>query len=75
MMKDSGEVSRGEKMLYAETDPESYITEYTLVYGEEDCRDASCSAYPLWPLDPQPQTPNPRPQAPIPKSCILNPII
>ena len=29
-----GEVSRGEKMLYSETDPESYITEYTLVYEE-----------------------------------------
>ena len=25
-----GEVSRGEKMLYSGTDPESYITEYTL---------------------------------------------
>jgi hypothetical protein len=24
----SGEVSRGEKMLYSGTDPESYITEY-----------------------------------------------
>jgi len=30
----SGEVSRGEKMLYSGTDPESYITEYTLVYEE-----------------------------------------
>ena len=29
---DSGLVSRGEKMLYSGTDPESYITEYTLVY-------------------------------------------
>ena len=28
----SGEVSRGEKMLYSGTGPESYITEYTLVY-------------------------------------------
>ena len=28
----SGEVSRGEKMLESGTDPESYITEYTLVY-------------------------------------------
>ena len=27
----AGEVSRGEKMLYSGTDPESYITEYTLV--------------------------------------------
>ena len=26
------EVSRREKMLYSRTDPESYITEYTLVY-------------------------------------------
>ena len=31
---DAGEVSRGEKMLYAGTDPESYITEYTLVYED-----------------------------------------
>ena len=31
----SGEVSRGEKMLYSGTDPESYITEYTLVYEEK----------------------------------------
>ena len=30
----SGEVSRGEKMLYFGTDPESYITEYTLVYED-----------------------------------------
>ena len=28
----SGEVPRGEKMLYSGTDPESYITEYTSVY-------------------------------------------
>ena len=28
------EVSRGEKMLYSGTDPESYITEYTLVYED-----------------------------------------
>jgi len=27
-----GEVSRGENMLYCETDQESYITEHTLVY-------------------------------------------
>jgi len=27
-------VSRGEKMLYSGTDPESYITEYTLVYED-----------------------------------------
>ena len=36
----SGEVPRGEKMLYSGTDPESYTTEYTLVYednrNEED---------------------------------------
>ena len=31
----SGEVPRGEKMLYSGTDPESYITEYTLVYEEQ----------------------------------------
>jgi len=30
----AGEVSRGEKMLYSGTDPESYITEYTLVYED-----------------------------------------
>ena len=29
------EVSRGEKMLYSGTDPESYITEYTLVYEDD----------------------------------------
>ena len=29
-----GEVSRGEKMALRGTDPESYITEYTLVYEE-----------------------------------------
>jgi len=29
---DTGEVPRGEKMLYSGTDPESYITEYALVY-------------------------------------------
>ena len=29
-----GEVSRGEKMLLFGTDPESYITEYTLVYED-----------------------------------------
>ena len=28
----SGEVSRGEKMLFVGTDPPSYITEYTLLY-------------------------------------------
>jgi len=31
---DSGEVLRGEKMLDFGTDPESYITEYTLLYEE-----------------------------------------
>ena len=30
-----GEVPRGEKMLYSGTDPESYITEYNLVYEDE----------------------------------------
>ena len=29
-----GEVSRGEKVLYSGTDPESYITEYTSVFEE-----------------------------------------
>jgi len=37
----SGEVSRGEKMLYAGTDPESYITEYTLV-NEDTVSDVVC---------------------------------
>jgi len=31
-----GEVPRGEKMLHSGTDPESYITEYALVYEELD---------------------------------------
>jgi len=31
-VEDSGEVPRGEKMLYFGTDPESYITEFHLVY-------------------------------------------
>jgi len=35
----SGEVSRGEKILYSGTEPGSYITEYTLVY--EDSRAGS----------------------------------
>ena len=30
----SGEVPREEKMLYSGTDPESYITEYAVVYEE-----------------------------------------
>jgi len=34
--RDSGEVPRGEKMPYSGTDPESYITEYTLVYEEQN---------------------------------------
>ena len=34
----AGEVPRGENMLYSGTNPESYITEYTLVY--EDCGNA-----------------------------------
>ena len=34
----TGEVSRGENMLYSGTDPESYITEYTLVYEEKKLR-------------------------------------
>jgi hypothetical protein len=28
----AGEVSRGEKMLQSGTDPETYITEHTIVY-------------------------------------------
>jgi len=35
---DSGEVSRGERMLYSGADPESYITEYTLVYADDRLR-------------------------------------
>ena len=35
--KVSGEVSRGEKMFESGTDPESYTTEYTLVYEEKTC--------------------------------------
>ena len=31
-----GEISRREKMIYSGTDPESYITEYTLVYEENE---------------------------------------
>ena len=31
----SGEVPRGEKMLYSGTVPESYITDYTLVYEDK----------------------------------------
>ena len=31
----SGEVSRGEKMLYSGTDPESYNTKHTLLYKEK----------------------------------------
>jgi len=31
----SGEVPREEEMLYSGTDPESYITEYTLVYEDK----------------------------------------
>jgi hypothetical protein len=33
-IKTAGEVPRGEKMLNSGTDPESYITEYTLVYED-----------------------------------------
>ena len=29
-----GEVSRGEKIIYSGTDPESYSTEHTLVYED-----------------------------------------
>ena len=36
-----GEVPHGEKMLYSGTDPESYITKYTLVY-EENIMDGGC---------------------------------
>ena len=38
------EDSRGEKILYSGTDPESYITEYTLVY--EDCMAPSMAPVP-----------------------------
>ena len=31
----SGEVSRGERILYSGTDPESFITEYTSVYEDK----------------------------------------
>ena len=31
----STRVSRGEKLLYSGTDPESYITEYTLLYEDK----------------------------------------
>jgi hypothetical protein len=34
-MSPSGDFPRGEKMLSSGTDPESYITEYTLVYEEK----------------------------------------
>ena len=34
-MSSAGEVSRGEKMLESGTDPESYITDYSLVYEGE----------------------------------------
>jgi len=40
----SDEVPRGEKMLYSGTDPESYITEYTLIY--EDKKEWSTAANP-----------------------------
>jgi hypothetical protein len=30
-----GDVSRGEKMALRGTDPETYITEYTLVYEDQ----------------------------------------
>jgi len=35
LSSDSGEVPRGEKMLYSGTDPESYITDHTLVYEDQ----------------------------------------
>ena len=31
----SGEVPRGDKMLFSGTDPESYITDYTSVYEDK----------------------------------------
>ena len=34
-MTTSGEVSRGEKMALKVSDPDSYITEYTLVYEDK----------------------------------------
>ena len=33
-VRKTGEVLRGEKMLYSGTNPESYITEDTLVYDD-----------------------------------------
>ena len=33
----SGEVSRGETMAFRGTDPESYMTEYTVVYKNKPC--------------------------------------
>ena len=37
-MIDAGEVSRGEKMAFRGTDPESYITEYTYEDNVTDFR-------------------------------------
>ena len=34
LIEASGEVPRGEKMLYSETEPESYITEYALLHKD-----------------------------------------
>ena len=34
-LTNSGEVSRGEKIVLRGTDPESYITEYTSVYEDQ----------------------------------------
>jgi len=31
----SGEVPQGEKILYSGADPESYITEYTIIYKDK----------------------------------------
>ena len=35
LVEASGEVPRGEKMLFLETDLESYVTEYTLIYDDK----------------------------------------
>ena len=46
----AGEVLRGQKMLYSGTDPESYITEYNLVYQEKSCvhTDTAAKRPPPW---------------------------
>jgi hypothetical protein len=43
---DSGEIPRGEKMLFSGTDPESKITEYTSVYEEYHLVNLSVQQHP-----------------------------